>query len=60
LQITISRWLLLPWLIYIMIIVVGVALAGILLVVIPLGSPSGSQGSILQNSISAKKIWKHF
>ena len=37
------RWLLLPWLIYMMILVVGLSLAAILLIVIPLGAPSDSQ-----------------
>lgn len=34
----IFRWLLLPWLIYVMILVVGLVLAAILQIVIPLGS----------------------
>jgi len=34
-----SRWFMLPWLIYIMIVIVGLGLAAVLQVVIPLGVP---------------------
>ncbi len=41
--VALSRWLLLPWLIYTMVLVVGLSLAAILLIVIPLGAPASSQ-----------------